>query len=52
MKNDMAALTELSLFSGAGGGLLGTKYLLGWRNLCYVEWDKYAVEVLKARIRD
>lgn len=48
----MAALTELSLFSGAGGGLLGTKYLLGWRTVCYVEWDKYAVDVLKARIRD
>ena len=48
----MAVFTELSLFSGAGGGLLGTRYLLGWRTVCYVEWDKYAVEVLKARIRD
>ena len=48
----MAALTELSLFSGAGGGLLGTTHLLGWRTVCYVEWDAYAVEVIKARIRD
>jgi DNA (cytosine-5)-methyltransferase 1 len=48
----MAVLTELSLFSGAGGGLLATKHLLGWRTVCYVEWDRYAVEVLKARIRD
>ena len=32
--------------------MLGTTHLLGWRTVCYVEWDKYAVEVLKARIRD
>jgi len=44
--------TEISLFSGAGGGLLGSKWLLGWRTVCYVEWNKYAIEVLKARIRD
>lgn len=50
--NDMASLTELSLFSGAGGGLLATKHLLGWKTICYVEWDRYAIEVLKARIRD
>ena len=48
----MAPFTELSLFSGAGGGLLATKHLLGWQTVCYVEWDKYAVECLKARIRD
>lgn len=52
MPNDLAPCTELSLFSGAGGGLLGTTHLLGWRTVCYVEWDRYAVEVLKARIRD
>lgn len=44
-------LNELALFAGAGGGLLGSK-LLGWQTVCYVEWDKYAIEVLKARIRD
>lgn len=50
--NDMGLLTELSLFSGAGGGLLGTTHLLGWKTVCYVEWDKYAIEILKARIKD
>jgi DNA (cytosine-5)-methyltransferase 1 len=44
-------LNELALFAGAGGGLLASR-LLGWRTVCYVEWDEYAVEVLKARIRD
>jgi len=50
--NNVAPFTELSLFSGAGGGLLATKHLLGWQTVCYVEWDKYAVNVLKSRIRD
>ncbi len=36
----------------AGGGLLATQHLLGWQTVCYVEWDKYAVDILKARIRD
>jgi DNA (cytosine-5)-methyltransferase 1 len=44
-------LTELSLFSGAGGGLLGTK-ILGWQTIGYVEKDKYCQNVLRARIRD
>ena len=43
---------ELSLFSGAGGGLLATKWLLGFRAVCYVENNPYRAEVLKARIRD
>ena len=42
---------ELSLFSGAGGGLLGTK-LLGWRAVGYVEREGYCQAVLEARIRD
>lgn len=42
---------ELSLFSGAGGGLLGT-HLLGWRLVGYVEWDDYCQRVLRARIDD
>ena len=46
------SINELALFAGGGGGLLATKYLLGWRTVCYVEKAKYAVEVLKARIRD
>lgn len=44
-------LRELSLFSGTGGGLLGTK-LLGFRAVGYVERDPYCQAVLEARIRD
>ena len=46
------SLYELALFSGAGGGLLATKWLLGFKTVCYVETESYRVEVLKARIRD
>jgi DNA (cytosine-5)-methyltransferase 1 len=42
---------ELSLFSGAGGGLLGTK-LLGFTTIGYVEYEPYCQKVLKARIED
>jgi DNA (cytosine-5)-methyltransferase 1 len=44
-------MRELSLFSGAGGGLLGT-HLLGWRPVGYVEWNDYCQRVIAARIRD
>jgi len=44
-------VNELSLFSGAGGGLLGTM-LLGFTPIGYVEWDDYCQRVLAARIRD
>ncbi len=44
-------LRELSLFSGSGGGLLGTK-LLGWRAVGYVEFNEYCQRVLQQRIRD
>jgi DNA (cytosine-5)-methyltransferase 1 len=43
---------ELALFAGAGGGLLASRWLLGWRTVCYVENGAYPVEVLRARIRD
>lgn len=43
---------ELALFAGVGGGILATKHLLGWRTVCYVEHNKYAVDVLRARIKD
>lgn len=43
---------ELALFAGAGGGLLATKWLLGWRTVCYVENAAYPAQVLQARIRD
>lgn len=44
-------MNELSLFSGAGGGLLGTK-LLGWRAIGYVEFNKYCQQIIKQRIKD
>jgi len=43
---------ELALFAGVGGGLLGTKWMLGWDTICYVEWEQYCIDVLKARIKD
>jgi DNA (cytosine-5)-methyltransferase 1 len=45
-------MRELSLFSGAGGGLLGTHWLLGWECVGYVEWDEYCCKVLEQRIKD
>lgn len=44
-------MRELSLFTGAGGGLLGT-HLLGWEPCGYVEWNEYCQKVIAARIRD
>ena len=41
-------MRELALFTGAGGGLLGTR-LLGWRPVCAVEFDPYCQEVLMRR---
>ena len=45
-------MRELSLFSGAGGGLLATKHILGWETLGYVEWDEYCQRVIAQRIED
>lgn len=45
-------MNELALFAGAGGGLLASQWLKGWRTVCYVERGAYPVEILKARIRD
>jgi DNA (cytosine-5)-methyltransferase 1 len=42
---------ELSLFSGAGGGLLGSK-ILGWTTVGYVEYEPYCQKVLRQRIAD
>ena len=44
-------MRELSLFTGAGGGLLGTK-LLGWTTLGYVEIDDYCQRIIRQRIED
>ena len=46
-----SGVRELSLFSGAGGGLLGTK-LLGWTHVGYVEWNEYCQRVIAQRIAD
>ena len=44
-------MNELSLFTGAGGGVLGTK-LLGWETIGYVEYENYCQKILKQRIAD
>lgn len=44
-------MNELSLFSGAGGGLLGTK-LLGFKHIGYVEYNDYCQRVIAQRIKD
>lgn len=44
-------MNELSLFTGAGGGVLGS-LLLGWRAIGYVEWDNYCQQVIRRRIED
>ena len=49
--NTREVLNELALFAGAGGGILGG-YLLGWRTVCAVEFDRYAASVLMARQND
>jgi len=41
-------MREVSLFSGAGGGLLGS-LILGWRTVAAVEIDPYCQRVLCAR---
>jgi DNA (cytosine-5)-methyltransferase 1 len=44
-------MRELSLFSGAGGGLLGS-LLLGWQPIGYVESNDYCQRVIAQRIAD
>jgi DNA (cytosine-5)-methyltransferase 1 len=44
-------MNELSLFTGAGGGVLGSK-LLGHRIIGYVEYDEYCQRLLRQRIED
>ena len=44
-------MRELSLFTGGGGGILGS-YLLGWKVLAAVEIDRYPRDVLLQRQRD
>ena len=44
-------MNELSLFTGAGGGVLGSK-LLGHKLIGYVEYEPYCQEIIKQRISD
>lgn len=44
-------MNELSLFTGVGGGVLGSK-ILGWRTIGYVEYEPYCQEIIKQRITD
>ena len=44
-------MRELSLFSGCGGGVWGSK-LLGWRTVGYVEVEQYNQEVIAQRIKE
>lgn len=44
-------MRELSLFSGCGGGLLGS-ILLGWTPVGYVEINEYCQKIIAARIKD
>jgi len=51
-KEEEIVMRELSLFSGAGGGLLATKHLLGWETIGYVEINDYCQRVIAQRIKD
>lgn len=45
-------MNELALFAGAGGGLLASHLLLGWRTICAVEINGYRRSALQARQDD
>jgi len=45
-------MNELSLFSGAGGGLLATKHFLKWRTIGYVEQNPYCQNIITQRAKE
>lgn len=45
-------MRELSLFSGAGGGLIASKHLLGWTTVGMVEYEPYCQKILQQRQKD
>ena len=49
--DELKGMTEIALFAGAGGGVLGSK-MLGLRTVAYVEWDAFPQAILKARMAD
>ena len=50
--NGVGILTNISLFSGAGGLDLGAKLVGGFRTVCYVEYDIRAQGTIMSRMRD
>lgn len=44
-------ITELSLFTGMGGGIYGS-IILGWKTIAYVEKDEYCQKIIKQRQLD
>lgn len=44
-------MNELSLFTGAGGGIYASK-LLNWKTIGYVEINEYCQQVIAARTKD
>lgn len=44
-------MKELSLYTGAGGGVYGSK-LLNWKTIGYVEFNEYCQKVIAQRIED
>jgi hypothetical protein len=51
VSDELNGMTEIALFAGAGGGVLGSK-MLGIRTAAYVEWDTFPQAILKARMAD
>ena len=45
-------MNHLSLFSGCGGELLASHYLLNWRTVGYVEWIDYRQRIIANRISE
>lgn len=45
-------MNHLSLFSGAGGELLASHYLLNWRTVGYVEWTDYRQQAISLRTQE
>ena len=45
-------MNELALYTGGLGGVLATKWLLGWKTICYVEWEQYCIDLTIQRIKD
>jgi len=49
--DELQGMTEIHLFAGAGGGVLGSMRF-GLKTVAYVEWDDYPQKILAARMAD